>query len=193
MLVSRFTKIATLIGSAVVMSQTAAANCAGTYCNNSSASLAPLSSWSQGPAVGASVTLPGTHSPVAAYGSSSSYSTYSSGSSYSSGGQSYVPFSSNTSVANMTNLSISGLGANERLCEANCPVDVHNPMGGQVLGCYKICQPVAPRPVIYQNFVRVVRPIIYVRYPVPVAVPGCTRTVITHYSRYGLPNYGCGR
>jgi len=58
-----------------------------------------------------------------------------------------------------------------------------NVVGARVLGCYSI---VKPRPAVpVTNFVRVVRPIVYVRYAVPYAVPGCTRTVVTNSSRYG--------
>lgn len=76
---------------------------------------------------------------------------------------------------------LSGLGANESLQATNCPTNVYNPEGGRVLGCYNVVKPVPQT-----NYVRVVRPIIYVRYPVPVAVPTYTAcNMVTHYSRYG--------
>jgi len=77
--------------------------------------------------------------------------------------------------------SVAGLGLNESLQATSCPVSVHNPDGARVLGCYNVVKPV-PQTTYY----RVVRPVVYVRYPVPVAVPyasGCT--VVTHQSRYG--------
>lgn len=61
---------------------------------------------------------------------------------------------------------IPGLGQNETLRARACPTNVHNPEGGKVLGCYDVVKPVPQT-----NYYRVVRPIIYVRYPVPVAVP----------------------
>lgn len=82
---------------------------------------------------------------------------------------------------------LQGLGQNESLHPTNCPIAVHNPDGREVLGCYNVVKkwsppnvyPTAPRPVIY----RVVRPIIYVRYPVPVCVAGsCGHR---YSSRYG--------
>ena len=77
--------------------------------------------------------------------------------------------------------SVSGLGYGESLQSTNCPVNVYNPDGGRVLGCYNVVKPVPQT-----NYVRVVRPIIYVRYPVPVAVPTYSAcNVVTHYSRYG--------
>lgn len=54
-----------------------------------------------------------------------------------------------------------GLGQNESLQATNCPTAVYNPNGGRVLGCYNVVKP-APKTTYY----RVVRPVIYVRYPV---------------------------
>ena len=154
-------------GSILALGSSAAANCGGSlYCNSgssvSSHSYPGLSSWSYG----------GGTSYGSAYGSSFTPASY--GSSYTSNyssGQSYVPFTtpSNTSVRNMTNLSIPGLGANERLCTVDCPVNVYNPEGGKVLGCYEICKP-AVQTITTYNYVRVVRPIVYVHYPVPTPV-----------------------
>ncbi len=62
--------------------------------------------------------------------------------------------------------SVPGLGANESLQATNCPVNVYGSGEGQVLGCYNVVKPV-PQTTYY----RVVRPVVYVRYPVPVAVP----------------------
>ena len=99
-----------------------------------------------------------------------SYSSYQSQSSYYQPAPQVVPFS--TSVSSVSHHRIDGMGPNERLCPTKCPVDVYNPEGGKVLGCYNVCK-TAPvvRPVQVQSYIRVVRPIIYVRYPVPTPVP----------------------
>ena len=143
-----------------------------------------------------------------------------SGTSYSSG-SSHTTFTANpgvnvqpftTSVSNISDYRIAGMGSNESLAPTTCPTSVYNPGGAKVLGCYSVVKPapvMRPAPVVvpqmhYQH-VRVVRPIIYVRYPVPtpVAVPvyhqqyqqhyrsgGCG----TSYSRYGnnWPRMGGG-
>jgi len=178
MLVSRLTKIAAVVGSLAFMSGTASAGCAGAYCNSST--LAPLSSYSSG---GFSSATSYSGQASSAY-AASNYGSGSISSSYTSGGATIVPFTSHRPA---------GLGANESLVPTNCPVSVHNPTGARVLGCYSIVKPRPPVPVT--NYVRVVRPVIYVRYPVPYAVPGCTRTVVTHQSRYGgfgFNSGGCG-
>lgn len=148
-----FTKAATgfgaLIGSLVLMSGTASASCGGLFCaNGGTPTLAPISSYG---------STSYSHSGAA---SNSAYTGYTSGS-YSSGGSQIIPFSGMPQ----------GLGPNESLVPTNCPVNVHNPDGGEVLGCYSVVKPRPP--VQVQNYVRVVRPIIYVRYPVPVQVPTC--------------------
>lgn len=83
----------------------------------------------------------------------------------------------------------SGLGHNERLHPTTCPVAVHNPQRHQVAGCYKVVKQWTPpkvhRPVPQQVFYRVVRPIIYVRYPVPVCVTGPCAPQHYGRSRYG--------
>ena len=138
-----------------------------------------------------------SHNSGSSYSSGGSYSS----SSYSSGGSTIVPFS--TSVSNISHHRINGMGANESLSPTACPVSVYNPGGGKVLGCYSVVKPapiiVRPAPVIIQrpvyHTVRVVRPIIYVRYPVPVAVPYYRPTCGgTTWSRYGSnwPRAGWG-
>ncbi len=84
----------------------------------------------------------------------------------------YIPFSSTASTNG--NISIAGLGANESLAPTSCPVDVQGLQSGQsVLGCYQVMKQNTST-VRYHygapNTVRVVRPIIYVRYPVPTPV-----------------------
>jgi len=98
-----------------------------------------------------------------------------------------------------------GLAANESLRPVDCPTAVYNPEGGKVLGCYDVVAPTpAPAP-IPQTYYRVVRPVIYVRYPVyrhvapqPV-VPTCNPNVQPAWtSRYGANGFtapkakGCG-
>jgi len=93
---------------------------------------------------------------------------------------------SDYSVAPLTRSVVSGLGANESLQATTCPVSVHNPSGAKVLGCYNVVKPqpvvrtvVRSVPTVYQ----VVRPVIYVRTPVPVCNTCCTPKKV--FSRYG--------
>jgi hypothetical protein len=99
---------------------------------------------------------------------------------------------SDYSVAPLTRSVMSGLGANESLQPTSCPVSVHNPGGAKVLGCYNVIKPkpvvrtvvrkvVHTVPTVYQ----VVRPVIYVRTPVPVCNTCCTPKTV--FSRYGGP------
>lgn len=190
-----------------LMSSAAFAGCnSGPYCNSTghSSTLPSLSSWSASsyeaaPSYSASSY---TSTPSYSYSSSSTYSAdpmynsaYSYGTSNSYTGtvsSSYADATYGTgSISNAYtgsdvelygfSGSVSGLGAGESLQATSCPVSVYNPGGGKVLGCYNVVKPV-PQTTYY----RVVRPIVYVRYPVPVAVPywsGCS--VVTHASRYG--------
>lgn len=95
---------------------------------------------------------------------------------------------SDYSVAPLTSSVLFGLGSNESLQATTCPVSVHNPSGAKVLGCYNV---VKPKPVVrtvvrtVPTVYRVVRPIVYVRYPVPVCNTCCTPETV--YSRYGGP------
>jgi len=107
----------------------------------------------------------------ATYGTGSISDTYS--------GPSTFSFSGSTQ-------GLPGLGHNESLQPVNCPVNVHGTGEGRVLGCYNVVKPV-PQTTYY----RVVRPVIYVRYPVPVAVPFTSPChTIKNYSRYG--DWGLG-
>lgn len=97
--------------------------------------------------------------------------------------------------------SVAGLGYGESLQATNCPVNVYNPTGARVLGCYNVVKPVPQT-----NYVRVVRPVVYVRYPVPTPVPvpyyvnyntsyhagGCAGSYsnATRYGGYGLAGLG---
>ncbi|MEP6344066.1 MAG: hypothetical protein ABJ275_12205 [Maricaulaceae bacterium] len=95
---------------------------------------------------------------------------------------------SDYSVAPLTSSVLSGLGANESLQSTTCPVSVHNPSGAKVLGCYNVVKP-APKPVVrtvvktVPTVYRVVRPVVYVRTPVPVCNTCCSPETV--YSRYG--------
>lgn len=213
---SRLITTVAAIAATTFMSSAAFAGCnSGTYCTSSSqaSTLPSLSSWSGSSYSTASSyeTAPSystssyTSTPSYSYSSSSSYSTdpmyntaYSYGTSNSYAGtvsSSYADATygtgsiSNTYTGSDVELfgfsgstsSVAGLGAGESLQATSCPVNVYNPGGGKVLGCYNVVKPV-PQTTYY----RVVRPVVYVRYPVPVAVPyysGCS--VVTHASRYG--------
>lgn len=94
--------------------------------------------------------------------------------------------SSSYSVTPLTSSVLTGLGHNETLQPTSCPVAVHNPSGAKVLGCYNVVKPkpvvrtvVRTVPTVYQ----VVRPIVYVRTPVPVCNTCCTPKKV--FSRYG--------
>jgi len=213
---SRIITTVAAIAATTLMSSTAFAGCnsGGTYCKSSghSSTLPSLSSWSGSSHTTSSYesapsysTSSYTSAPSYSYSSSSSYSTspmtntsYSYGTSNTYTGtvsSSYADAKYGTgSISNAytgsdvelfgfsgSTTSVAGLGAGESLQATSCPVNVYNPGGGKVLGCYNVVKPV-PQTTYY----RVVRPVVYVRYPVPVAVPywsGCT--VVTHASRYG--------
>ncbi|RKQ69362.1 hypothetical protein DES40_2162 [Litorimonas taeanensis] len=78
---------------------------------------------------------------------------------------------------------IPGLGANESLRPTVCPVNVYNPNGGKVLGCYNVVKTMTYKQAPQMTYYRIVRPIVYIRYPVPVAVP--TYHHFNAYSQYG--------
>lgn len=219
---SRLITTVAAIAATSFMSSTAFAGCnSGTYCTSNShmSTLPSLSSWSGSNYSSAtsyqsaplSSTSSYTASPSYSYSSSSSYAAdpmyntaYSYGTSNTYTGtvsSSYADANYGTgSISNAysgsdvelygfsgSTSSVQGLGAGESLQATSCPVNVYNPGGGKVLGCYNVVKPV-PQTTYY----RVVRPVIYVRYPVPVAVPyysGCT--VVTHTSRYG-DRWGAG-
>jgi len=219
---SRLITTVAAIAATTLMSSTAFAGCnSGTYCKSSahSSTLPSLSSWSASShsSTSAYESAPSyssssyTTSPSYSSSSSSSYSTdpmyntsYSYGTSNSYSGavsSSYADATYGTgSISNAytgsdvelygfsgSTSSVAGLGAGESLQATSCPVNVYNPGGGKVLGCYNVVKPV-PQTTYY----RVVRPIVYVRYPVPVAVPYYSNcTVVTHASRYGN-HWGAG-
>lgn len=106
-------------------------------------------------------------------------------SSYTHNNTTVVPFSTGHSGPLSSSYSLPGLGASESLSPTSCPVNVYNPEGGRVLGCYAVSR---PAPVQQVHYTRVVRPVIYVRYPVPTAVP---YTVNVPYPVY-VGNSHCG-
>ena len=93
-------------------------------------------------------------------------SAYQADSTYGTGSISQTYSDSNTYGFSGSTTSVPGLGYNESLQATNCPVNVYGSGEGTVLGCYNVVKPV-PQTTYY----RVVRPVVYVRYPVPVAVP----------------------
>lgn len=101
-------------------------------------------------------------------GSVSATYTDNSSSSYSNTNVTVVPFSTGDSAPLSSSYRLPGLGASETLTPTSCPVAVHNPSGAKVLGCYSVSRP-APKPQVH--YTRVVRPVVYVRYPVPTPVP----------------------
>jgi hypothetical protein len=199
---SRFITTVAAIAATTLMSSAAHAGCSsGLYCNSNLGSTLPaLSTWSGASAGNVSYTASPSYSystsPVTgtsySYGMSNSYAgtvsssyadaTYGTGlisNAYTGSDVELFGFSGSTSSV--------GLGAGESLQSTSCPVNVFNPEGGTVLGCYNVVKPI-PQTTYY----RVVRPVVYVRYPVPVAVPqfsGCNNFALPA-SRYGGGGFG---
>jgi len=140
-MVSRLFKGAAVTVATVSLASLASANCGSTYCGQTHSA----STWSA-PTSSFSTTMSSTQAD-ATYGTGSISQTYSGG------------FSD-------ANVSLAGLGANEGLRARNCATNVHGTGEGQVVGCYDVVQQV-PQTTYY----RVVRPVVNVRYPVPVPVP----------------------
>jgi len=173
-MVSRIFKTAAATLAAISFASAASAGCGSSmYCGHSGHSSMPsLSSWS-GASSYSSGSYTTTMSPIVAdatYGTGSISETYTDTSSYSTYG-----FSGDTS-------SVAGLGYNESLQPTSCPVNVYGTSSGStVLGCYNVVKPVQQT-----AYYRIVRPVIYVRYPVPVPVPYTSPChTVKHYSRYG--------
>ena len=157
-MVSLIFKAAAATVATLSLATAASASCGNSlYCGQSTASYAPTTNYT---------TTMSSYQADATYGTGSISETYTANDTYNFSG-------STTSVA--------GLGHNERLQATNCPVNVHGAGEGKVIGCYNVVKPV-PQTTYY----RVVRPVIYVRYPVPVAVPYTSPChTVTHHSRYG--------
>jgi len=136
-------------------SSSASASCSAgsVYCG--STSMQPLSSYSSSSSLGTSYT---GGSYTSSYGSSSA--------------PTLVPFSS--AAATTGPIRMNGLGSSEYLQPTSCPVNVNGLQSGQsVLGCYSVMKQSQQASRIHYGApqtVRVVRPIIYVRYPVPTPV-----------------------
>jgi len=208
-MVSRIFKGAAAIVATLSVAGAASASCgSGMYCGQKT-SPQPISTWTghEAPGYGGvnllgtfspqagygGVNLPGTFKPEAAYGGvnlpgtfqpSQSYSRMSphqADSKYGTGSISETYSDMSTYGFYGSTSSIPGLGHNERLQATSCPVNVHGMSEGRVIGCYNVVKPVA-----HTSYYRIVRPIIYVRYPVPVAVPYTSPChTVTHWSRYG--------
>jgi len=169
-----------------------------TYSSGSYSSVAPCPSGSTKQADGTCLSTSSSSYSSSVYSSTPSYrsssASYGSVASPSYASQTYGSGSisstySDYSTAPLTNSVLSGLGTNESLHPTNCPVSVHNPGGARVLGCFNVVKPkpvVRAVPTVYQ----VVRPVVYVRYPVPVCNTCCTPETIA--SRYGSANFGGG-
>ncbi len=128
--------------------------------------------------------------------------SHSSRSHYASTRTNIVPFT--RTVNNISGYKLSGMGRRAPLAKISCPTSVYTPQGGQVQGCYPVVKPVVPpRPIIHRQAhyqqIQVVRPVIYVRYPVPtpIIIPQiATCAGGLRYSRYGnawpRAGGGCG-
>ena len=184
---SRIFKGAATLVATLSLASAASANCGSSmYCGqNHSASMAhgsSMASLSSYGTTGASYSHNGTSSR---YSPSTSYTTTMSSieadATYGTGSISESYASNETYSFSDATQSMAGLGYNESLQPTNCNVNVHGSGEGQVIGCYNVVKPV-PQTTYY----RVVRPVVYVRYPVPVAVPYTSPChTVKHYSRYG--------
>ena len=183
-----FLKLAAGMAASLAFAGAAQAGCGSSlYCGESTghSTLPPLSSYfSGGSAHGSSYSHAATTSSYGMVMSHSEASTrYGSGSissPYAGGDVDMYGFSGSVASA-------PGLGYGESLQPTSCPVSVNSPAGSRVLGCYSVVRQVAA-PVARTTYYRVVRPVVYVRYPVPVPVPytvygGCAQRVA--FSRYG--------
>lgn len=181
---SRFFKGAATVVATLSLASAASAGCGSSmYCGQTGAASMPsLSSYNTSSYnTGASYSMDGMSSR---YSPSTSYTTTMSSTqadmTYGTGSIS-ESYSADTYGFTGSTQSVAGLGYNESLQATNCPVNVHGAGEGRVLGCYNVVKPV-PQTTYY----RVVRPVVYVRYPVPVAVPYTSPChTVKHYSRYG--------
>ncbi|WP_427453158.1 hypothetical protein [Litorimonas sp. WD9-15] len=177
-MVSRLIKSITVAGAAIALAGTAFAGGNGHH-----STLKPLSTWSG--TTGASYSLNGTssrYSPSTAY--TTSMSTVEADSTYGTGSISESYTTTETYGFSGATNSVAGLGYNESLQATSCPVNVYGTSSGStVLGCYNVVKPV-PQTTYY----RVVRPVIYVRYPV--AVPTCRTQCCEPIIRGGSSRYG---
>ena len=199
-MVSRIFKGTAAIVATLSLASVASAGCgAGLYCGDASAGTS-LSSWSGHSSGSQSWGSATSYAPSQSWGSATSYapsqsfsttmSSFEADSTYGPGSISETYSAPSTYSFSGSPASVPGLGANESLRATNCPVNVHGAGEGQVIGCYNVVKPVART-----SYYRVVRPVIYVRYPVPVAVPYTSPChTVKHFSRYGgFNNTNTGR
>ena len=167
-MVSRIFKGAAAVAATLSIASVASANCApGLYCGQTSAA---SYGWNNAAT---------TYAPTQSY--AGTLSSYQADSTYGTGSISETYSDTSTYSFSGSTTSVPGLGHNESLQATNCPVNVYGTGEGKVLGCYNVVKPVART-----SYYRVVRPVIYVRYPVPVAVPYTSPChTVTNYSRYG--------
>jgi len=182
-MVSRIFKGAAAMVATVSLASAASASCGSSmYCGQTQSSPQPLSTWTaQSGQNYSGADFSAGYQPTQSYSQSYSMNSAQADATYGTGSisetysdNSFYGFSGSTA-------SVSGLGMNESLQATNCPVNVYGNGEGQVLGCYNVVKPV-PQTTYY----RVVRPVIYVRYPVPVAVPYTSPCLtVKKFSRYG--------
>lgn len=164
-MISRFIKTTALLGATVAFAGTAAAG------GSHHSTLPSLGSWT---------SHSGSHyssSHAGVLSASEANAKYGSGSI----GETYESFETRY----FSGSSGPDLGYGESLQPTNCPVNVHGVSeGSEVVGCYNVV-----RQVPQTTYYRVVRPIIYVRYPVhypvPVYTPTCGPIIQGPASRYG--------
>ena len=161
-MVSRIFKGAATLVATLSLASVASAGCGtGLYCGGASAQ--PISSWTGQSGSSYTSNVSNSFQPSQ---SNAAMSAYQADSTYGTGSISQTYSDSNTYGFSGSTTSVPGLGYNESLQATNCPVNVYGSGEGTVLGCYNVVKPV-PQTTYY----RVVRPVVYVRYPVPVAVP----------------------
>ena len=183
-MVSRIFKVAATTVAALSLASAASAGCGSSmYCGNASASHASSVSNYGMSSYGANTSY--GWSGASSYSPSTSYTTTMSSvqadATYGTGSISDSYSAQDTYGFHGSTQSVPGLGMNESLQATNCPVNVYGAGEGTVLGCYNVVKPV-PQTAYY----RVVRPVVYVRYPVPVAVPYTSPChTVKHFSRYG--------
>lgn len=189
-MVSRIFKSAAAVAATLSLASAASAGCgAGMYCNQAYDTQAYAGQSYGGQAYGAQAYDAQAYGMTSSAGYSTTMSSYQADSTYGTGSISDTYSDANTYSFSGSTASVPGLGQNESLQAVNCPVNVYGSGEGTVLGCYNVVKPV-PQTTYY----RVVRPVVYVRYPVPVAVPYTSPChTITHYSRYGDYHMGGGQ
>lgn len=151
------------MATSLALTGAAYAGCGGQlYCGSSTSVHSSTTGQSTLPPLSSYYSHTGSHSGSSTVVSSGSYSTTGISSSYT------LPSSTISASGSTSGLS---LGAGETLNPTNCSVNVDAPEGSRVLGCYTIGSTQPAAPIATTQYYRVVRPVVYVRYPVPVPVP----------------------